>query len=259
MDQAGPCHSENSERTRTRTVGGGCRAEQCFKRCGPAHFARAAGNPLQDCGSRSSGPRNGRLARGLRQATPSMAFVGTCLRFWSLPADAPLARMPSRLFLRAPKPRRRVSLHYGRARQPQTPRFLDASAGNTAAVSRLAGRFQCTRESWIAGLPARHERGDWRYQHHEHRAGPVQERLPRLLHAFGLRRAGLDDRSHAACDAPCVPFIQLHRLEANIQPANLASIAVVRKCGFKKEGFSPKYLKIPGRWKDHERWAIVAP
>jgi ribosomal-protein-alanine N-acetyltransferase len=53
--------------------------------------------------------------------------------------------------------------------------------------------------------------------------------------------------------------LKLHRLEANIQPGNVASIGLVRACGFGKEGFSPRYLKVYGRWRDHERWAIVAP
>ncbi len=51
--------------------------------------------------------------------------------------------------------------------------------------------------------------------------------------------------------------LKLHRLEANIQPENLASIALVKRSGFVKEGYSRRYLKIGGRWRDHERWAIL--
>ena len=51
--------------------------------------------------------------------------------------------------------------------------------------------------------------------------------------------------------------LKLHRVEANVQPHNSASIKVLQRCGFTKEGFSRKYLKIDDVWCDHERWAII--
>ena len=50
----------------------------------------------------------------------------------------------------------------------------------------------------------------------------------------------------------------LHRLEANIQPENERSVRLVESLGFECEGYSPRYLRINGKWRDHERWALLA-
>ncbi len=51
--------------------------------------------------------------------------------------------------------------------------------------------------------------------------------------------------------------LKLHRIEANIMPANTASIKVVEKLGFVYEGDSRKYLKINGVWEDHRHYVLL--
>jgi ribosomal-protein-alanine N-acetyltransferase len=68
----------------------------------------------------------------------------------------------------------------------------------------------------------------------------------------GLMKEGLQILiSHAFSE------LELHRLEANIQPGNAPSAELARSLGFRPEGFSPQYLKIAGKWRDHERWALI--
>lgn len=71
-------------------------------------------------------------------------------------------------------------------------------------------------------------------------------------------RQGLMTEGVALVVAMAFRRLGLHRLEANVQPGNLASRRLVRRLGFRREGYSPRYLKIRGRWRDHERWAILA-
>jgi ribosomal-protein-alanine N-acetyltransferase len=52
--------------------------------------------------------------------------------------------------------------------------------------------------------------------------------------------------------------LHLHRVEAACLPSNAASIALLEKCGFQREGLARSYLKINGKWQDHLLFAILA-
>jgi [ribosomal protein S5]-alanine N-acetyltransferase len=100
-----------------------------------------------------------------------------------------------------------------------------AMAGVIIVDSIIRGRFQSASLSYAAFAPAAGQ-------------GYMSEGLGLVLrYAFGELR--------------------LHRLEANIQPGNRASLALVRRQGFRKEGYSPDMLFIDGAWRDHERWAVT--
>ncbi|MEA2989884.1 MAG: [ribosomal protein S5]-alanine N-acetyltransferase [Alphaproteobacteria bacterium] len=58
-----------------------------------------------------------------------------------------------------------------------------------------------------------------------------------------------------------VPFafatLRLHRVEAACIPGNVASIRLLEKTGFRREGFARQYLCIDGVWQDHLLYACV--
>ena len=72
-----------------------------------------------------------------------------------------------------------------------------------------------------------------------------------------LAGRGLMRQAMAAVLDEAFGNVGLHRVEANIQPANARSRKLVAALGFRLEGFSPRYLKIDGIWRDHERWALL--
>lgn len=58
-----------------------------------------------------------------------------------------------------------------------------------------------------------------------------------------------------------VPFVfdslELHRLEAACLPTNTASIRLLEKTGFRREGLARRYLRINGAWQDHLLYALL--
>jgi ribosomal-protein-alanine N-acetyltransferase len=124
-----------------------------------------------------------------------------------------------------------LGAYLARYDRPGTEGFLvclrdgDGIAGVVTIDSIVRGRFQSATLSYAAFAPAAGR-------------GYMSEGLALVLeYAF--------------------TELRLHRLEANIQPANQASLRLIRRLGFRQEGYSPDMLFIDGAWRDHERWAIT--
>lgn len=89
-------------------------------------------------------------------------------------------------------------------------------------------------------------------------AGVFQSAYMGYYGMANFARQGLMTETLRAAVRHAFDDLGLHRLEANIQPGNVASIALARRVGFQKEGYSPRYLRIDGKWRDHERWALLS-
>jgi [ribosomal protein S5]-alanine N-acetyltransferase len=73
-----------------------------------------------------------------------------------------------------------------------------------------------------------------------------------------LAGTGLMSEGLAAALDVAFRKLKLHRVEVNIQPNNARSLALATRMGFTREGYSRRYVKISGRWRDHVRFAMLA-
>jgi ribosomal-protein-alanine N-acetyltransferase len=56
----------------------------------------------------------------------------------------------------------------------------------------------------------------------------------------------------------CFGPVGLHRLEATVRPENSASVRVLEKTGFRREGLFRRYLDVEGDWRDHYVYGLTA-
>ena len=73
----------------------------------------------------------------------------------------------------------------------------------------------------------------------------------------GFTRRGLMTEAVRLALRHAFKVMKLHRVEANIVPRNRASKGLAKKVGMRYEGTAKRYLKIAGRWEDHEHWAVT--
>jgi ribosomal-protein-alanine N-acetyltransferase len=70
-------------------------------------------------------------------------------------------------------------------------------------------------------------------------------------------RQGYMTAAVAAISSYAFEELRLHRLEAATMPNNAASIRVLERNGFRREGIARRLLKINGAWEDHALHALV--
>ena len=63
-----------------------------------------------------------------------------------------------------------------------------------------------------------------------------------------------------AMKAGCLYIFQikhLHRIQADIMPTNVRSVAAAEGCGFRRQGLNDRYMCINGEWQDHYIYALL--
>ena len=76
---------------------------------------------------------------------------------------------------------------------------------------------------------------------------------------MGAPHAGKGRMTRAVAVATRYGFatLRLHRIEAACLPQNIASMTLLERNGFLREGLARAYLKIDGAWRDHVLYALL--
>jgi ribosomal-protein-alanine N-acetyltransferase len=76
---------------------------------------------------------------------------------------------------------------------------------------------------------------------------------------MGAPHAGKGCMTRAVAAASRYGFstLRLHRIEAACLPENVASMTLLERNGFRKEGLARAYLRIDGAWRDHVLYALL--
>jgi [ribosomal protein S5]-alanine N-acetyltransferase len=88
--------------------------------------------------------------------------------------------------------------------------------------------------------------------------GPLQQAFMGFGAVAGMEGQGYMTEGVGLVLSRAFGPLKLHRVESNVQPGNHASRALLERLGFESEGYAKRYLKVGGRWRDHERWAMLA-
>ncbi|MGA2372381.1 MAG: GNAT family N-acetyltransferase [Candidatus Korobacteraceae bacterium] len=166
--------------------------------------------------------------------------------------------MSPRVFLSDPAPDheqeflaavgRSESLHQPWAFPPRTHEQYDSYLERIRSGRTIGFLVRCISDKQLAGV----------INVSEPVMGALQSAYLGFYAFAGFERQGHMTEGLALVLDRAFDALGLHRLEANIQPLNVASSALVSRLGFRKEGFSPRYLQIDGDWRDHDRWAILS-
>ncbi|MDO9410498.1 GNAT family N-acetyltransferase [Patulibacter sp.] len=141
-----------------------------------------------------------------------------------------------------------ADLHRGWATAPDTPEAFAAYLARLRTPAVEGFLVVRGEDDALVGRVTLSQifRGDFQNAYVGYEAFAGHERRGHLTEGVGL---ALDHAFGA---------LGLHRVEANVQPGNVPSLALVRRLGFRREGLSRNYLRVDGLWRDHERWAILA-